>query len=267
MKRLLTLIALSALTCLCLSEAAAITPEAQQKVVTAASKNLVEIGLSYKGDEIHFFGVNPVPGSDLIIRLTAEKSEEVKLSVKGRVGPFWMTVKQYDVTGAPFMYKIHSNKPVDQIISAETAQELELGYDAIRPKVVKSMHLARGEASPDDPKTVFDGLVKIKEKSNLYNVISDPKRLEVTEGKLFKHYFRFPPAATEGRYLVESFAFQNGQLVGYGKDVIQIQKVGLEAWLTDISQNHPIFFGIMAVIVALAAGLGVGMIFRKGGHH
>ena len=39
-----------------------------------------------------------------------------------------MTVKQYDVTDAPFIYKIHTSKPMDQIVSPETAQELELGY-------------------------------------------------------------------------------------------------------------------------------------------
>ncbi len=89
--------------------------EDRQKVVTSASKNLIEIGLSYSGDQIHFFGVSPVSDCDLIIRLTAEKSEEVKLSMKGRVGPFWMAVKQYEVTNAPFVYKIHSTKPIDQI--------------------------------------------------------------------------------------------------------------------------------------------------------
>jgi uncharacterized protein (TIGR02186 family) len=264
MRRILTLVLMIALAPLSLGEAGA-APEAQQKVVTSASKNLIEIGLTYHGDQIHFFGVNPVPGSDLIIRLTAEKSEEVKLSMKGRVGPFWMTVKQYNATGAPFMYKIHSNKPIDQIISPQTAQELELGYSAISPRI--GLHLIRGKAETGDQEKVFQGLIKIKEKANLYNIVADPQRLEVTEGKLFKHYFRFPPAATEGRYLVESFAFQNGQLVGYGKDVIQIKKVGLESWLTDLAEHHSVFYGIMAVLVALAAGLGVGMIFRKGGHH
>lgn len=245
--------------------ALAVTPEAREKVITAASKNLVEIGLTYRGDQIHFFGVNPVPGADLIIRLTAEKDEEIKLSVKGRVGPFWMTVRQYDVTGAPFMYKIHATKPIDQIISPETARLLEIGYPAVRHRM--KMHLARGEAAPDDADKVFHGLLKIKERLNLYNIDEDPKRLEVTEGRLYKHYFRFPPAATEGSYLVETFAFQKGELVGYGKDVIQIKKVGLEHWLTDKSQNSPVFFGIFAVLVAMGAGLGVGMIFRKGGHH
>jgi len=265
MKRLFALLVVFLLAASSWGAAVAATLEGQEKVVTAASKNVIDIGLSYHGDQIHFFGVSPVKNCDLIIKLTAEKSEEVKLSVKGRVGPFWMAVKQYDVTDAPFMYKVHSTKPIDQIISPETAQQLDLGYGAVQKKM--KLHLARGEAAPEDAELVFKGLVKIKEEANLYNIVSDPKRLEIAEGRLYKHYFRFPPAATEGRYVVESFAFVQGQLVGYGKDIIQIKKVGLEHWLTDISQNQPVFFGIMAVVIALGAGLLVGMIFKKGGHH
>jgi hypothetical protein len=43
-----------------------------------------------------------------------------------------MTVKQYEVTNSPFIYKIHASKPLDQIISKETAQQVELGYPAVR---------------------------------------------------------------------------------------------------------------------------------------
>jgi uncharacterized protein (TIGR02186 family) len=265
MKRILTLLLTGCLVCLWGAQALAVNPEAQQKVVTSASKNVVEIGLSYHGDQIFFFGVNPVPGSDVVIRLTAEKEEAIKLSMKGRVGPFWMTVKQYEVTGAPFIYKIHATRPLSQIISKETAQELELGYDAMRHRM--KMHLIRGQSAPDDAEVIWKGLLKIKERANLYNIVEDPKRLEIAEGRLFKHYFRFPAAATEGRYLVESFCFKDGQLVAYGKDVIEIKKVGLEHWLTQTSKNSAIFYGIMAVVVALGAGLLVGVIFGKGGHH
>jgi uncharacterized protein (TIGR02186 family) len=265
MKPIVTLCLACSLVCCWAASAPAITPEAQQKVVTAASKNVVEIGLSYSGDRIFFFGVNPVPGSDVVIKLTAEKEEAVKLSMKGKVGPLWMTVKQYEVTGSPFIYKIHTNKPLSQIISPETAKELELGYDAVRHKM--KMHLIRGEAAPEDEAIVWQGLLKIKERATLYNIVEDPKRLEIAEGKLFKHYFRFPPAATEGRYQVESFCFDKGELVGYGKDIIEIKKIGLENWLTQTSKNSPVFFGILAVVIAVGAGLLVGVIFGKGGHH
>jgi uncharacterized protein (TIGR02186 family) len=264
-KRLLSLVLAGALGCLWGTQALAITPETQQKVVTAASKNVIDIGLSYQGDQVFFFGVNPVPGSDVVIKLTAEKEEVVKLSVKGRVGPFWMSVKQYEVTGAPFIYKIHASKPLDQIISEATAKELELGFPAVQSRM--KMQLIRGEAAPDDARIVWEGLLKIKKRANLFNIVTDPSRLEIAEGRLFKHYFRFPPAATEGRYQVESFCFKDGELVGYGKDVITIKKVGLEHWLTQTSQNSPVFFGIMAVIIAVGVGLLVGVIFGKGGHH
>jgi len=265
MKRLTLSLGFALSIALAAGPALAVSPDAAQKVVTAASKHKVDIGLSYRGDQIYFFGVNPVPGSDLIIRLIAEKEEAVKLSVKGRVGPFWMTVKQYEVTGAPFMYKIHASKPVTDIVNDALARELELGYPAIQHRM--KMHLLRGEAAPEDAQLVFKGILKIKEEANLYNIVEDPQRLEITEGRLFKHYFRFPPAATEGKYIVESFSFQQGELVGYGKDQIEIRKVGLAHWLTDQSQNNAVVYGILAVLIAMGTGLLVGVIFRKGGHH
>ncbi len=265
MKRAITLLVAVCLGCLWGTSALAVPPKAPQKVLTSASKNVIEIGLSYRGDQIFFFGVNPVPGADMVVKLTAEKQEAVKLSVKGRVGPFWMTVKQYEVSGAPFIYKIHASKPLNQIISQETAQKLELGYDAVRHKM--KMHLIRGQAAPDDAEVVWKGLLKIKERANLYNVVENPKSLGITGGEVFRHYFHFPAAATEGRYLVESYCFKDGQLVGYGKDEIQIKKVGLEHWLTQTSKNSAVFYGILAVVIAMGAGLLVGVIFGKGGHH
>ncbi len=146
-----------------------------------------------------------MPGADVVIKLTAEKEEAVKLSMKGRVGPFWMTVKQYEVTGSPFIYKIHASKPLDQIISKETAQQLELGYDAVRDKM--KMHLIRGKAAPEDAGWSGRGCSRSRRGPTSITSWTDPKRLEISEGKLFKHYFRFPPAATEGRYQVESYCF------------------------------------------------------------
>ena len=140
MKRLLILCLACCLVCFWGASALAITPEAQPKVITSASKNVVEIGLTYSGDKIFFFGVNPVPGADVVIKLTAEKEEAVKLSVKGKVGPLWMTVKQYEVTNSPFIYKIHASKPLDQII-----------FQGNRPAVGTGLSGGAGqdEAAPD----------------------------------------------------------------------------------------------------------------------
>lgn len=266
MKRLvMNFLLLSVVVGLLVPAAQAAVPAVSARVLTAASKNRIDIGLFYKGDIIHFFGANPVPGADLVIRLTAEREEELKLSVKGTFGPFWMTVRQYAVTGVPLVYKIHASRPLTETLSPALAEELELGYPALKKRM--QLHLIRGTADPNDAELIFRGILRLKQEANLYNIEEGPARLTITEGRLFQHYFRFPPAATEGTYLVETFAFSNGELVGYGRDEIQIRKVGLEAWLTHTSQNYPLFYGIGAVLFAVGAGLLVGVIFKKGGHH
>ena len=105
-----------------------------------------------------------------------------------------MNVKQFTVTGLPLLYKIHSTKPLDQILSKELAAELGIGYEVLKDQM--KLELVRGEAEEDDRDKVFEGVLRLKEETNLYNI--DENRIEITGGKLFKHNFRFPSAATEG---------------------------------------------------------------------
>jgi uncharacterized protein (TIGR02186 family) len=174
-----------------------------------------------------------------------------------------MAVKQFDVTGLPLLYKIHSTKPIDQILSKELAAELGIGYDVLKDQM--KLKLVRGEAEEDDRDTVFEGILQLKQETNLYNI--DEERIEITGGKLFKHEFRFPSAATEGVYRAESYVFLQGKLVGKGVDEIKIKKTGIEATFTHMAFNQPVLYGIMAVLVALCMGLLVGFIFKKGGGH
>lgn len=265
MKKPLTFLLVVCLGCLLGGRALAALPTARIQVLGGTSKSAINIGTFYHGDQILFYGVNPVPGSDIVVKLTAEKKEAIRLDVKGRVGPFWMTVKQYEVTGVPLMYKVYAAKPLAEIASAETLKDLEMGYDAVHQRM--KMHLIRGQAATADPEIVWQGLLKIKEKAQLYQLATGPGSIQLTEGQLFKIHLQFPSASGEGRYQVESYCFQNGRLVGYGKNEIQVKKVGLEEWLTHTSRNQALPYGILAVVVALGAGLFVGIIFKKGGHH
>jgi uncharacterized protein (TIGR02186 family) len=232
-------------------------------IVTVTTKREVEIGLMYNGDYIYFFGSVPDPSADVIVKLTS--TEDVPLSVnrKGKVALMWMNVKQFTVTGLPLLYKIHSTKPIHEILSADLAAELGIGYDVLKDRM--QLKMVRGQAEPDDRDIVFDGVLRLKQEANLYNI--DEKRIEITGGKLFKHYFRFPSAAKEGTYSAESYIFKDGKLIGKGIDEVVIQKKGLEATFTNLAHKHSVFYGIMAVVVALGMGLLVGFIFKKGGGH
>lgn len=236
------------------------------EIATVTTKGEVNIGLMYSGDYIHFVGGVPDPSADVIVKLTSTENVPLSVNCKGRVAIVWMSVKQFTVTGLPLLYKIHSTKPIDQILSRELAAELGIaydGYDVLKDQM--KLELVRGEAEEDDRDRVFEGVLRLKEETNLYNI--DENRIEITGGKLFKHEFRFPSAATEGVYKAESYVFIQGKLFGKGVDEIKIQKTGIEAAFTHMAFNQPVLYGIMAVFVALGMGLLVGFIFKKGGGH
>jgi uncharacterized protein (TIGR02186 family) len=233
------------------------------EVVTGTTKGEVDIGLMYNGDFIFFFGTIPDPAADVIVKLSSTDDAPITVNRKGKVGLFWMNVKQFQVTGLPLIYKIHSTRPLAQILKGDLAHELGLGYEVLKDAM--KLKVVRGHAQPDDRDMVFQGVLTLKKEANLYNV--DEKRIEIAGGKLFKHYFRFPSAAKEGTYTAESYLIKNGRLIARGVDHIVIKKTGLEATFTSLAYKRPVIYGLVSVIVALGMGIFVGFIFKKGGGH
>ncbi len=233
------------------------------QVVTGTTKREVDIGLLYNGDYIYFFGTVPDASADVIVKLTSTEDAPITVNRKGRVAFFWMNVKQFKVGGLPLLYKIHSTRPINQILDPACARELGIGYDVLKEQM--QLKLVRGRAARNDAEVVFDGILRLKQAANLYNI--DERRIEITGGKLFKHYFRFPPAAKEGRYRAESYIFKDGKIIGRGVDEVVVQKKGIEAAFTKLAYEHRVVYGFVSVIVALGMGLLVGFLFKKGGGH
>jgi uncharacterized protein (TIGR02186 family) len=234
-----------------------------KEIATVATKREVDIGLMYNGDYIYFVGNVPDPSADVIVKLTSTENMPISVNRKGRVALMWMNVKQFTVTGLPLLYKIHSTRPIHQIISKEMARQLGIGYDVLKDQM--KLKMVRGQAESDDADIVFNGILRLKKEANLYNI--DEKRIEISGGKLFKHYFRFPPAAKEGIYRAESYIFKDGRLVAKGVDEVRIQKKGIEEAFTRLAYQQPVLYGVVALAVALGMGLLVGFIFKKGGGH
>jgi uncharacterized protein (TIGR02186 family) len=240
----------------------AMTPDAQD-VVTDSTKAQIEIGLTYHGDRIYFFGtMDGTDADDVVVKLVSP-AENVKLNIKGRVGPLWMNVKQYEVENVPFMYKIHASDRLERILPPELAEELGIGFENVKHKM--KLHLLKGTQEDKDFDVLFEGLMKLKKKANLYR-IDDASRVQIKKGQIFKHYFTFPSTAKAGQYIVESYLFKNQRLVGRASDTVDIRKVGLEAFVVNAANESPVIYGICAVLIALGAGLLVGFVFKGGGH-
>lgn len=247
---------------------AASTPSSRETqpgdVVTDGSKSEIEIGLSYGGERLELFGTLGETQADAVIVKITSPAETIKLNQKGRVGPFWMSVKQHTVDNVPFMYHINASDKIESLLSADQRLSLGIGFESIRKGM--KIETTKGTADPADEQTIFDGLMQLKKDQDLY-LVNDENRVSIKQGRLFKHGVDFPSASKEGKYLVETFVFRQGNLVGRAIDTISIRKVGLGANIVRWSNDYPKTYGLCAVVIALSAGLLVGFVFRKGGHH
>jgi uncharacterized protein (TIGR02186 family) len=232
-------------------------------LVTESSKSVIEVGLRYNGDRIDFSGTLAGTGADALIAKLTSPAETVKINLKGRVGPFWMNTRQYEVEKVPSMYQIQASAPLDELTTPVLAEELQIGFETI--KGLMKYHRVKGSDEGNDEETIFQGLMKIKVEAGLYS-IDDTGRIEIKDGKQFDYYFDFPPDAKPGQYIVEYFLIKDKKLVGKASDTIQIKKVGMVAYIAKAAEESPFVYGICAVLIALGTGLLVGFIFKDSGH-
>jgi hypothetical protein len=64
---------------------------------------------------------------------------------------------------------------------------------------------------------------------------------------------------------VTVYAVKNNKVVEQAEAKVLVEQVGMVKALAGMAKNSAAFYGFLSVGVALGAGFGVGMIFRKGG--
>jgi uncharacterized protein (TIGR02186 family) len=226
------------------------------------SKCSIEMGMTYGGEAVKVSGKAPA-GSQLAMVLSSNKNPAQTLTRKGRVGLFWMGVKQLEACNMPFLYRVYTSGPVTQVAAPDVAYALSLGYPSLKSRLVAKC--LTGEPSDDDSELLFKGFVQLKEGAGLYGV--EEGKVQVGPDGSFEHAVYFPDKAPEGAYTVNVYALKDGHLVASGSGSVEAHKVGLSAWLTKTSKENGTAYGVLAVVVALSAGLGIGAIFKKGGAH
>ena len=229
----------------------------------APHKEKIEMGLGFGGDTITFVGLLPHPDAALLIKVESENNPPLKLVRKGKVVIFWMSVKQFEVSNLPFLYKVICSGNLKDAFSANLGKKLDIGYEALKENM--EIELLKGQSTEDDEAVVFDGFIKLKENLGLYGVMENA--VNIKDDLSYAFDLTFSDRAVEGNYLVTCFAVKNSEVLGKTQKTITIEKAGMAKWLTDLSSQYSYIYGIVAVIVAIGVGLSVGFIFKgKGGH-
>ncbi len=244
----------------CLFELVGARP-ASAMLTAKANHDHITIDFFYHGSSVSVKGESD-PGVDLVIKVTSPEGHQV-LKQKGKVGGLlWMNVGMLKFERTPNFYAVYSTKKLEEILSAEEREKYVLGYPALAKHVEVSP-----VANEEEKARWFDEFVKYKEASRVY--VQSSGKIQTTEkpggGQEYYILTDWPYQASPGDYLVTVYAVKNGKVVEQAETKVNVEQVGLVKTLATMAKNSAAFYGFLSIGIAIGAGFGVGLIFRKGG--
>lgn len=225
-----------------------------------ANHDHISIDFFYHGSTVSVSGISD-PDVDLIIKITSPEDHQA-LRQKGKVGGIlWMNVNTIDFENVPSLYFLASTKKLDDILSKDELAKDIVGYEALKDHAKLSLVKNEGEKT-----RWFNEFVKYKEHSKLYSMASGNITFSKKDGKQnYYTLFQWPYQATPGDYKVTVYAVKNNKVIGKKEAKVQVEQAGIVKTLAGMARNNAAVYGLLSILAALGAGIGVGLIFRKGG--
>jgi uncharacterized protein (TIGR02186 family) len=230
----------------------------REQIVAGLSENQIAITASFSGSSILVFGAvkreapPAEPPLQVIITLQGPRTP-VLVSRKGHVFGLWINTANVRITQAPAYYAIATSAPLSKILS----QTDDLRYKITIPRAIRETGVA---SQASDPHTFIDALIRLREKNGLYAVNEGAVTIE--QSTLFRTRLKLPANLTEGLYTARIFLTRNGHVVATQKTDIRVRKIGVERWLFQLAQHQPAVYGLLSLVIAIAAGWLASAVFR-----
>lgn len=208
-------------------------------MVADISQTTVEIHSGFTGMQLLVFGARNV-GGDLVIAVRGPQAN-VALRRKERIAGMWMHVDKHKYFDLPTFYAMASTRPLTEIAPESTLTSLGLGEKAV---------LARSNSHTRED---FDAaLVNQYTRKGLWQ---EPfGEITYFGESLFKARLMLPDRLPRGAYSVEVYLFEGGKPIAFQSIPLNAYKTGFDARIYDTAQHYPWFYGIVAVLMALAGG-------------
>jgi uncharacterized protein (TIGR02186 family) len=103
--------------------------------------------------------------------------------------------------------------------------------------------------------------VRVRQRAGLFS--SEPGSVSFLGDTLFRTRVTFPANVPPGIYQVQVLQFAGGEVVGAQTSTLEVAKMGIEAELYELAQHRPAAYGLASIVLALAAGWGANVMFRR----
>jgi len=224
-------------------------------LVADLSHHLIAITTAFTGSDVLLFGAIEEPGGDVAMVVRGPLGPAT-VRRKDEVGFVWLNLAGVQFEAVPAYYAVAASKPLDLLADEDELRRHGIGVDNLELTPVGA------EAYSEEEREAFrQALIRNKQEEELYGAGVQPVRF--LGDSLFRTTISFPANVPPGNYHVEVFHFRDGAVVGAQTSVLIVSKVGLEADIYDIAQNHRVLYGLASILLAISAGWTASVVFRK----
>lgn len=231
---------------------------AEETIVAGLSQNKISITANFNGSDILIYGAvrreAPIPGDAPL---------EVVVTVQGPSGPLivrrkerrfgiWVNTEAVNIDRAPSFYAIASTAPLDKVLSATE----NLRHHVTIPRAIRAVGIA-GDAA--DAPNFVEALIRLRQEAGDYS--ENKENVDLVEETLFRADVTLPANLTEGAYAVRMFITRSGKVIDKHEEVILVDKGGLERWIHSLAHEQPLIYGLLSLVLAVAAGWGASAAF------
>ena len=220
------------------------------------ASSTIKISTFYNGTTLEATGTIPAD-ENVVIEVSGPK-KDVHLKEKGKVAGFlWMNKNDVSLENTPAVYMVYTPAgPVKSFVNPQ----LGIGYTALVDNIAI-------EPESADKAFIFGEYVKLMEKSGVYAINEGTVSYGASANgiKSFNVTLTIPSLMKAGDYTVSAITIKDGAVTGQDKEKLTIVLSGLPETIANLAYGKPLLFGIMAVVIAVATGLFIGVIFKGGG--
>jgi len=231
-------------------------PARAEEIVLGLSQDEVAITATFEGSHILIFGAIKRDGTEtlegdlgVIITVSGPK-EPITVRRKERRYGIWVNADAVEVDAAPSFYAVSTSAQLDVVL-----KDIEdLRHSITIPRAIRSVG-----AKVEDSEAFTEALIRIRSDARLYSTFIGTVDLE--EDTLFRTAIDLPSNITDGDYETRIFLTRGGVVVDEYDTIIPVEKVGIERWLYRLAQDNAVLYGIMSLMIAVAAGWGASAAF------
>lgn len=234
----------------------AATAGAQPRLVADLSQSRIDISYRFAGAELLVFGAIQYPagarppGDPGIAVVVRGPVEPLTVRLRERVLGIWMNTDAVRFESTPGFYAVATSAPVAELLDERNAAIYEIGLSYLQLSPATFI-------DPDRARAFEDGLLSLKRKSGLF--VEQPYGVRITSDVLYRARIPIPSAVPVGDYQAEIFLIEDGRVRARATAPIIIDKTGFERGIYLFAQQNSLAYGLIAVAMALGAGLIAGL--------